>query len=159
MIACKVSGAGNTMELLSLHSQRAQGDKQTLSLSVHWSQQLEEKRRDVLGRENIFICFLHAETRRSRWQMMVERIRAQLTSSLAKTTSDRTAEESVHFLAMARAARRGKTYTSLRWPWLVRGTQQGPGSLHTEQVQHWPRGCQQAQVCKLLCSSHQVKQD
>lgn len=94
------------MELLFLHSQRAQGDKQTLSLSVYWSQQEGEKRRDVLGRENTFICFLHAET----WQMMVERVRAQLTSSGAEITSERTAEKSVRFLAMARAARRGKTH-------------------------------------------------
>lgn len=76
--------------------------------------------------------------------MMVERIRAQLTSSGAETTSERTAEKSVHFLAMARAARRERTYTSFLCPGLVSGAQQGPGSLCTEQVQHWPGGCQQA---------------
>lgn len=99
------------MELSSLHSQRAQGDTHTLSLSVHWSQQVGEKRRDVLGREITFICFLHAETRGTTWQMTVEGNRAQLMSSGAETTSKRIVEKSLHFLAMA--TRRAKTHASL----------------------------------------------
>lgn len=156
---CKLGRAGNTMELSSHHSQRALGDKQTLSLSGILITTTRGREKGCARRENTFICFLHAETRGNMWRMMVEGIRAQLTSRGTETTSERTVQKSLHFLAMARATRREKTNASLLCPWLVSGTQQGPGSLCTEQVQHWPGGHQQAQVCKLLCSSHWAKQD
>ena len=79
-------------ELSSLYSQRAQGDKQTISLSGILITTIREKRKDVLGRENIFICFLHAETTGStclRDDGGGDRIRAELASSGAETTSER----------------------------------------------------------------------